>query len=273
MSSWKRFSDRHKGDSCYIFGNGPSIKWFDLSHFQDKTAISTGQLHYHKDFSKLKNIKYFSLIEPWFFVSKLPRNIFDRNRDHSRLISLLKPIVDDYKKFIYENPDRHFFINLSNICSIKAKNIHFAWKTLPLIRNKADKKLTQYDLFAGSFYASLTLAYYMGFTDIYLVGFDAMTIEPVRNIRFYEFGKGEIGYNKQGHDELLSLFKNEMNIYTISNKGKSNNVINIDYEDYTKTKTIYKENHEIMDDYYLDLTKNDPQSKANRIALKSLTKK
>ena len=273
MSSWKSFDNIHKGESCYIFGNGPSIKWFDLSHFKDKIAISTGQLHYHKDCGKLKNIKYFSLVEPWFFVSNFPRTILDTNRKHSELIRSLKPIVDDYKDFIQNHKDRHFFINLSNMFSLKGKHIHYVWKTLPKIRNNVDKSLIKYDLFSGSFYAALTLAYFMGFSDVYLVGFDAMTIEPVRNIRFYEFGKGEVGQNKPGDDELLNLFKNEMNIYTISNKGKSKNVTNIDYEEYTKTKPQYKENHEIMDDYYLKLIKNDPASKSNRIALKALTKK
>ena len=44
-----KFRDTHKGESCYVFGNGPSLKWFDLKKFSDKPSISSGQLHYHKE--------------------------------------------------------------------------------------------------------------------------------------------------------------------------------------------------------------------------------
>ena len=58
QSNLSKFKDLHKNQQCYIFGNGPSIKWMDLSHFKDKIAICTGQLHYHKDFKELDS-KYF----------------------------------------------------------------------------------------------------------------------------------------------------------------------------------------------------------------------
>ena len=34
----------HKGESCYIFGDGVSIKWFDLSSFSDKPVISLNKI-------------------------------------------------------------------------------------------------------------------------------------------------------------------------------------------------------------------------------------
>lgn len=32
----KKFKDAHAGESCYIFGNGASLKYYDLEKFSDK---------------------------------------------------------------------------------------------------------------------------------------------------------------------------------------------------------------------------------------------
>ena len=67
LSGWSKFHNYHKGESCYIFGDGPSIKWFDLNAFTDKISIITGLLHHHKDFHNL-NVKYATLVEPWILL-------------------------------------------------------------------------------------------------------------------------------------------------------------------------------------------------------------
>ena len=64
--SLKRFKDIHKGQTCYIFGDEPSIKWFDLSNFDDHIGIACGNQMLHNDFGKL-NIKYYAIPEPWLF--------------------------------------------------------------------------------------------------------------------------------------------------------------------------------------------------------------
>ena len=53
-----KFKDIHRGESCYLFGNGASIKYFDLKKFDDKPSIGCGGLFLHKDFNELK-VKYF----------------------------------------------------------------------------------------------------------------------------------------------------------------------------------------------------------------------
>ena len=69
-SSLEKFSNRHKGETCYIFGDGPSIKWFDLRLFDDHPAICCGMIPFHKDFNKI-NIKYISATGARKFVPKL----------------------------------------------------------------------------------------------------------------------------------------------------------------------------------------------------------
>ena len=251
MSDWKNFSNRHKGESCYIFGDGPSIKWFDLGLFSDKPSIFTGLLHHHNDFYKL-NVKYATLIEPWGFAHPMIRGFFTRGLTRTQLDTDYI-ITNHYRQLVKDSSNIDFFINLSNMLSFRRKNIHYIYRNLPEIRNRTDKILSKFNLFGGSFHCALSLAYYFGFSKIYLVGHDAWTIQPVRNLRFYESGRGKIFDNVPGFDELLEIFKNEMDIYTISVNGHSNNVRNINYEDYTGVPPVYKENFEIINEKSLKM--------------------
>ena len=45
----KKFKNIHEGESCYIFGNGISLKDMDLKKFSDKTSIGCGYLFLHND--------------------------------------------------------------------------------------------------------------------------------------------------------------------------------------------------------------------------------
>jgi len=239
----RRFSNLHKGESCYVFGDGPSIKWFDLSLFNDRPSICCGLIPFHNDFHKL-NVKYFTMVEPWLFVPKLFQ---------PKILHELRPIAEEYKRFVKRSPDKEFFVSLSNIFSLSGKNINYVFRGLPKNRNRTDELLGQFDLFAGSFHASLTLAYYLGFSKIYLIGFDAWTIQPARTSRWYELGEGRFFEATNFATEFLEILKKEADIYTISFDGQSRNVKNISYQSYTGKSPNFKENHELTDDYHLKL--------------------
>jgi hypothetical protein len=99
----------------------------------------------------------------------------------------------------------------------------------------------------------------MGFSKVYLVGFDAWTIQPSRTLRWYELGEGKI-YDPKGNFAMnfLDILKEQMEIYTISKDGTSCNVKNINYEDFTGMKPVFKENHELVSPYYLEVLNTFP---------------
>ena len=249
LSRIEKFRNIHKGQTCYIFGDGPSIKWFDLSLLGDHVGICCGSLPFHKDFDKL-NVKYLTLAEPWFFVPKLFQ---------PKILHGFRAKAKEYKKFIKRSLDKDFFINLSNRFSLSGKNINYVFRGLSKNINKTDELLGHFDLFNGSFRASRTLAYYLGFSKIYLVGFDAWTIQPTRNIRFYELGEGELSEATNFDIEFLNVLKREIDIYTISAEGQSNNVKNISYLSHTGKYPVFRENYEIMDKYYLKIMASYPK--------------
>ena len=248
----EKFSDLHKGESCYIFGSGPSIKWFDLTCFKNLPCICCGMLPFHKDFNKL-DVRYCSLIEPWLFVPSLLQ-------PDLKSLSEYKVIAEAYKTIIKTNPDKEFFVHLSNCFSLKGKNINYVFRGLPKIRNRTDALLSQFNLFSGSFHASLALAYHLGFSKVFLLGFDAWTIQPSRNLHWYELGKGVFFEPATLAAEFLEILKSkvDINTITISDDDFSRNVTAISYKTYTGKSPEFKENYELLDKRYLNILASYP---------------
>ena len=108
-----------KDKTCYIFGDGASLKWYDLKKFKKFDSIALSYLPFHKNFKDL-NFKYCLLIQPWFFyvfriipdptnTTKNLKTIFWYNKIGNYF---KKNIINKYKKII-------FITNLSNFFSLK----------------------------------------------------------------------------------------------------------------------------------------------------------
>ena len=55
----------HKGECCYIFGDGVSLKYFDLKNFRNFPAIITAKIPLHLEVEYL-DARYWVLPEPMF---------------------------------------------------------------------------------------------------------------------------------------------------------------------------------------------------------------
>ncbi len=238
-----KFSNRHDGETCYIFGDGPSIKWFDFAEFGNYPAICCGLIPFHKDFDKLE-VKYIAEIEPWLFTPKFIQPKF---------LHGYRYIAAELKKHLERIHSAEIFVNLSNRLNLSGKNVNYIYRTIPKPRNMIDEEINKLGCFSGSFHATLTLAYYMGFKKVYLVGFDAWTIQPARTLRWYELGDGEYFNPTNFAFDYLSVLKPEIDIYTISRDGGSCNVKNISYLDYTGKAPKYKENYELLSEEMLHI--------------------
>lgn len=244
-----KFRGIHDGETCYIFGDGPSIKWFDLKEFNDHPAICCNMFPFHKDFDDL-NVKYVICVEPWIFV---PRFIQPRGYHGFRNVAA------EYKKHLYSMHDKEIFVSLSNRFSLRGKNIHYVYRRLPRYINHTDKLLSQFDCFSGSFYATLALAYFLGFKTIILIGFDAWTIQPARKSHWYEYGEGELFEATNFAHEFLNVLRSVVDIVTIVGNGQSRNVKAISYETYTGKPLVFKENHELLTDRDFKIMSTNPR--------------
>jgi hypothetical protein len=249
----EKFRGIHDGETCYIIGDGPSVKWFDLSAFSDHPAICCGFLPFHKDFKKL-DVRYCTMIEPWLFAPEFMQPDLPA-------ITEFRRVAKEYRSIIKSNPDKQFFVHYSNYLWIIRENVNTIFKELPKSKNKLIEQLRQFDCFGGSFHAALSLAYYMGFKKLYLIGFDGWTIQPAREFHWYELGEGSFYEPENLAAEYLNLLQTEVEICAIAYDGHSKNVKCISYETYTGKPPMFRENNELLSEYYLDVLATYPEYK------------
>ena len=232
--------DRHHGESCYIFGDGVSIKWFDLSAFPAKPAFTLAWLPYHKQAEKL-NIKYGILSEPKFFYPyyklPIPPKTWWRNRIQSK-----------NRKLIKNHLDRDFFVNLSNYPVLRGNNIYFIFRSIADLDFEFlnECNAARQGIYDGSFRCAIALAIYMGFKEITLVGCD-YTHETSRTQHWYEKGEGFLHPQPDYQRRYLEIAQKYAKITTITMEGGSNVLPAITYTEYTGRPLAFRENHELTD--------------------------
>ena len=242
------FKNKHKGETCYIFGDGPSIKEFDYKRLKKYPAICCGMQAFHRDFENI-NVQYYSLIEPYLFYPDWM--IFPKKLQYLKKHRI---IIDHFRKIIPLKKEITFFVNLSNLFAIRKSNVEYAHRYL-LKKNRDFHKFYKegIDPFAGSFNATLSLALLMGFKKVFLIGFDAFTIQQ-SPYRWYEKNlTREVNPLNYTNYRFLELYKEDMEIFNISNQGTMCNLENEDYFLHTGHKPVFRENHELIAKESLEL--------------------
>jgi hypothetical protein len=220
-------------------GDGVSIKWFDLSAFGDKTAIPCAFIPFHKEFGKL-DVRYLSVQEPWWFypwerTTGEPRKLISNPRQHA------------YRELINKYPDKEFFVNLSNYPVLWNKNITYTFKSFNDERLPTNFITNRINAFHGSLKFSISLAIYLGFDHVYLVGYD-YTHVPSRNLHWYEKGLGVFHEHASYNKDFFEIASEFIDITTITLDGTSEFINSVTYKDYTGKNPIYRENTELMDE-------------------------
>ncbi len=65
----EKFRDRHAGQRCFVIGNGPSLKYQDLSPLAGEITMATNSFHLHPIISKAWQPSYYFLSDPAYFES------------------------------------------------------------------------------------------------------------------------------------------------------------------------------------------------------------
>ena len=109
MKQNKEFYNLHRGQECYIIGNGDSIKYFDLALFNNNISFGCNVLRVHTDFQKL-NLKYYISVHPLEFAP-IWRGVktglhFERNPFYK-----LQKDFQNTGYIHFVRPTNYFFIN------------------------------------------------------------------------------------------------------------------------------------------------------------------
>ena len=243
LSKVHRYKDVHKGESCYLMGDGVSIKWFDLDAFGDKTTIPCGFIPFHKEFHKLE-VRYIIQAETWWFyplqrTTSPPKKMI---RNHIQKM-FRKEVID-------RNPEKEFFINLSNYPTLRGPNISYTFRDMNDESLSSDFISNRINCFQGSLRASVLFAIYMGFSHCYLVGFD-YTHVPSRSLHWHEKGHGVFYPQENYNKDFFNIAKDFIDITTITLDGTSEIIKAVSYEEHTGRIPQYRENTELIEEKYL----------------------
>ena len=245
LNNNKKLFNSYYGQTCYLFGNGYSIKYLDFKNFKNLNIFSTGLNYLHKDYKYLNVVADFHL-HPGIF-SPVWRH------PYSKKIS----IVNNTRKFLIKTKrvsnKCNFFTSILNYPFIKNKKnvffLHNFKKNFDL--TKVDPT-SEFSLMNGSLHAMIGIGAYMGFKEFIFVGMDYLSSKP-KHGHFYEFGLRQKTVVLDEYVKKIKILtdyfnkKNNCKFYFLSLKDVvSENYENINYEQKFNTKEKYKENFELI---------------------------
>lgn len=183
----KQFKDKHKGERCFIIGNGPSLKAEDLDKLKNEYTFASNFIFKINDQTDWRP-SYYTTNDPWFCNSISKKNISQIIAEYKFLFTQIaqnQNLIFEFTFIEYNNPIRNSIdVNISLDMSKKA----FAVRTIT--------------------YFNIQLALYMGFAEIILLGID------------HNYSKIKINHS----DEIINTdckkdhFYDDKNIYNVTDK-------------------------------------------------------
>ena len=257
--------------ACYIFGDGKSLKYYDLSSFSDLPSISLGYLSLHND-SKFLNLKYILSCDSFccvpgnsFYRYWLRIKTFIKSKKYSKALSCISPsklfsiFFTSHSKIMFTDNEvllnSNFITHCTNHYFTKFLNNSFYFNYHLKINENIDKDLGEnlHKVYESSLNFSIYFSAFLGFKKIYLVGCDYEDIEPMLE-HWWEKDKPKPWFDKKATNYIEYMRKFiDIKIITL-NKSNGNNFIS--YRDYSGKDLEYKENIQIISTKRLELLKS-----------------
>lgn len=226
LSVNKRFKNLHKGERCFIVGNGPSLKKLDLTKISNEITFTVNNIMHDKYIYETINSDYHVFIDPLYYCLNT-ENIEDIEK-----IKLLKSINYHDKKptciTLYEGYNAlHKYgldtcLDLIYVYQHKYLTGSFSG-SIDLCRNMPSSQ--------NVVHTAIFAAMYMGFTEIYLIGCDMTSI-------FLTFEANENGDKEITKDfHAYRYTESEMKTMMRDSSKYDNEYM---LYDYAKTFTIFK---------------------------------
>ncbi len=196
----RKFKNLHKGQRCFIVGNGPSLNQTDLTKLQNEISFGVNGIFLKTDeVGYVPN--YYSVCDSFVIEENAERiNSYDV-KQHKFFPSFFRKFIN-----VKSRKNVSFFMLNRGFNEVTSPNY-----AIP--RFSADCSERIYDGQTVT-YVNLQLAYYMGFTEVYLIGVDFSYVIPDSaivngcNITSTEddpnhFDKNYFGKGRSWHDPVL----------------------------------------------------------------------
>ena len=169
-----RHADRKR---CFVIGNGPSLKGVDLTRLKGEVTIGANSFYKHPSAPAME-LRYLCIGDPHFFQDE-PRvvdwhHLIEREMPKTTLIlsKTARPLVE--KHALYPKHET-FYVETSGVPARRPSEVNIDF-TKPLNVGQSTGTLVE-----------IPLAMYLGFREIYLLGFDANWLENLAaSYHFYD---------------------------------------------------------------------------------------
>jgi hypothetical protein len=151
----KSFKNKFKGKRCFIIGNGPSLNLIDVEKLKDEYTFGVNSFFYKTETTGIKPTFY--VVEDGHVVDDNIEEINNYDVKYKFFPSVYKSKLKASKNTTFFNMNRGFYEKYSPNCD------------LPRFSTNCSERV-----YCGQSVTiiNLQLAFYMGFTEVYLIGMD-----------------------------------------------------------------------------------------------------
>jgi len=231
------------GKSCYLFGDGPSIRYLNYRDFTDKPVICCGNQLFHREYNFL-NVVAYVIIEPrLFWPSWLLKSI------GKKFLYEHWPVTKKYVKFFSDGAEKILYINKNNLPFTLGKYNYLSKKYFFSRGALCASEENIVNPIGGSFSACISLAINLGYEEIVLVGFDAFGIRK-SPYRWYHQQSESLQLvepdNTAEECKLLDNFRRYADIYVLQVSERSTGKWVLRYRDLSTAKVRVRSMDEII---------------------------
>ncbi len=237
----QRFKNQHVGETCFIFANGASLKYYDIASLPQYPAIGCTYTLIDKRMQHL-NVKYIASTDSYLFYPFL-YNTYPFIRRFQK--NNIKQIIE---RIILGHPSVEFFVNITNYYSpiCRNRNInyfhHFGDKA-----SKSNDLAGNFSRMGGALEIMLGMAKYFGFSKAILVGCDYLGSPPMMG-HFYADAMPFYGTYLSEYCSRAKSAAEGIDVLVILPRGVSSPDFKFSsYEEYFGLEKKYSENFEFID--------------------------
>lgn len=201
ISENKKFCNIHRGERCFILGNGPSLKEISLQTLKDEWVFTVNYFNKLEDYKAVKT-NYHVWADPAFFNMNDAMH-FD-----------MKEVMECYEAISNENCEcfvpmyaYEFFEKQGLLEKLKPNLLYADGNLEKRIETDICNTVTAY---TNVVQYALTVAIYMGFSEIYLLGCDSTYImgvfDNLLQINNHDLHAYRNDNAKKGMEEMLKYY-------------------------------------------------------------------
>ena len=189
------FRDCHKGQRCFVIGNGPSLKTQDISPLANELTFVTSNFYFHSIIGDSWQPKYYCLSDPQYFDGFVT---LDEFKAMNARIKSAKFFVPHHANDFLERtnalpPDRTYYV-------AAAGGTGEEWEKRPDLTTLTPGMQTVVQL-------AIMVAMYMGCSPIYLIGLDHDWLSQGGKDHFYSDEADQNQTNGAGNWTYLTLME------------------------------------------------------------------